>query len=109
MTVPEALGRSLREFGPALGIAQLIALGLAVLCYRRQLRYGAGRAERILWPLFVLLLGLPGWIGYRFGRRWPVLETCPNCGDAVPRDRGECARCTAAFPLPALQGTEVFA
>lgn len=108
-TDSEALGRALTEFWPALAVAQLLALGFAVLCYRRQLRYGVSRGERIVWPLFVLLLGLPGWIGYRFGRRWPVLEKCPTCGDAAPRDRGECVRCTAEFPLPALKGTEVFA
>jgi hypothetical protein len=109
ITYPEALGRALTEFWPALAIAQMIALAFAVLCYRRQVRYGVSRAECIVWPLFVLLLGLPGWIGYRFGRSWPVLETCPACGGVVPRDRGDCARCAAEFPLPALKGTEVFA
>jgi hypothetical protein len=108
-SLPEAMVLTLVDFWPALAIAQLLALGFAVLCYRRQLRYGVSRGERIVWPLFVLLLGLPGWIGYRFGRSWPVLEKCPSCGDAVPRDRGECVRCTAEFPLPALKGTEVFA
>jgi hypothetical protein len=108
-TYPEALGRSLEEFAPAFVIAQLIAVGLAVVCHRRQVRYGAGRAERIVWPLFVLVLGLPGWIGYRFGRSWPVLESCPECGASVPRDRDGCARCAAEFARPALRGTEVFA
>jgi hypothetical protein len=108
-TLTEAFVRALREFWPALAIAQMIAFAFAVLCYRRQVRYGVGRVERIVWPLFVLLLGLPGWIGYRFGRSWPVLETCPACGGVVPRDRRDCARCAAEFPLPALKGTEVFA
>jgi hypothetical protein len=108
-TPAEALVRALTEFWPALAIAQMIALGFAVLCYRRQLRYGVSRTERIIWPLFVLLLGLPGWIGYRFGRSWPVLESCPECGAAVPRDRESCLRCTEDFPRPALKGTEVFA
>ncbi|HEY7314306.1 MAG TPA: hypothetical protein VH643_33450 [Gemmataceae bacterium] len=108
-SLPEAMVLTLVDFWPSLAVAQLLALGLAVLCYRRQLRYGASRGERIVWPLFVLLLGLPGWIGYRFGRRWPVLEKCPTCGDAVPRDRGDCVRCTTEIPLPALKGTEVFA
>jgi len=108
-TPAEALGRALTEYWPALAIAQMIALGLAVLCYRRQMRYGTSRTERIVWPLFVLLFGLPGWIGYRFGRTWPVLEACPECGVAVPRDRERCLRCTIDFPPPALKGTEVFA
>ncbi|MGH7224680.1 MAG: hypothetical protein ACRELF_15770, partial [Gemmataceae bacterium] len=108
-TYPQALGQALTEFWPAFALAQLLALGLALLCYRRQVRYGASRAERLIWPLFVFLLGLPGWIGYRFGRKWPVLESCPDCGVAVPRDRENCLRCTNDFPRPALKGTEVFA
>lgn len=105
----EAFVRALTEFWPALASAQMIAFGLAVLCYRRQARYGVGRAERFVWPLFVLMLGLPGWIGYRFRRSWPVLESCPECGAAVPRDREGCLRCANDFPRPALKGTEVFA
>jgi hypothetical protein len=108
-TPAEALSRAFAEFWPALAIAQTIAFALAMLCYRRQVRYGVSRTERIVWPLFVLLFGLPGWIGYRFGRSWPVLETCPDCGANVPRDRESCLRCTNDFPRPALKGTEVFA
>jgi hypothetical protein len=108
-TPAEALGRALAEFWPALAIAQTIAFALALLCYRRQVRYGVSHTERIVWPLFVLLFGLPGWIGYRFGRSWPVLEACPDCGATVPRDRESCLRCTNDFPRPALKGTEVFA
>jgi hypothetical protein len=106
---PEALRYSLRIYWRSLVIAQLVAIALAVLCYRRQLRYGATPAERVLWPLFVLALGLPGYVGYRFGRSWPVLETCSGCNALVPRDRDACARCAAEFPAPALLGTEVFA
>jgi hypothetical protein len=108
-THAEALGRGVREFGWALGIAQLVAAAFAVLCYRRQVRYGAAGRERIVWPLFVLLLGLPGWVGYRFGRSWPVLEACPACAAEAPRDRRECVRCEADYPRPARKGTEVFA
>jgi hypothetical protein len=108
-TYEETLGRMTAEFWPALVIAQLLAAGFAVLCYRRQTRYRASGCERVVWPLFVLALGLPGWVAYRFGQTWPVLETCPACGASVPRDRGECAHCDADFPGPALKGTEVFA
>lgn len=108
-TPAESLMRAMHEFWPALAIAQMIAVAFAMLCYRRQVRYGASCAERFVWPLFVLLFGLPGWIGYRFGRSWPVLEACPSCGAAVPRDREGCLRCTNEFPRPALKGTEVFA
>lgn len=108
-TPAEALARALREFWPALAVAQMIAFGFAVLCYRRQVHYGVRRAERLVWPFFVLLLGLPGWIGYRFGRSWPMLESCPECGAVVPRDRANCVRCDNDFSQPALKGTEVFA
>jgi len=108
-TYPEALRRALLELWPALLLAQLLAAGLAVLCYRRQVRYGASRGERLVWSLFVLAFGLPGWLAYRFGRSWPVLESCPACDAAVPRDRGCCGHCEAEFPRPALKGTEVFA
>lgn len=108
-TYTVALRRILAEFWPALMVAQLLAAGLAFLCYRRAVRYRATRSERALWPLFVFALGLPGWVAYRFGLPWPVLESCPACGTDVPQDRGDCARCEATFPRPALKGTEVFA
>jgi hypothetical protein len=108
-TYPDALGRAFGEFWPALVLAHLLAAGLAVLCYRRQVRYGASGAERVVWPLFVLTFGLPGWVGYRFGRSWPVLESCPACTVRVPRDRECCVCCEIEFPRPALKGTEVFA
>ena len=74
----------LSECWPSLMLAQLLATGLAILCYRRQRHYSASGSERLLWPLFVLAFGLPGWVAYRFGRSWPVLESCPACGAGVP-------------------------
>src|SRR5262249_7710843 len=106
---PAALVRALGEFVPALGIAQLVALALAVLCFRRQVAYGGVGWGRVVWPLLGLVLGLPGWVGYRLGRSWPVREECPACGARVARDRGECGRCEAEFPPAARKGTEVFA
>jgi hypothetical protein len=106
---PAALERAVAEFWRALLLAQLVSVGLAALCYRRQVRYGVRRGDRVVWPLFILVLGLPGWIGYRFGRAWPVLESCPACEVAVPRDRGDCVRCATEFPRPRFKGTEVFA
>lgn len=105
----EGLGQSVRFFYPGLLFTLVVGAALAVVCYRRQVLYGASRTERVVWPLFVLALGLPGWLAYRFGCSWPRLERCPQCQAAVPRDREHCARCAAAFPRPALEGTEVFA
>jgi hypothetical protein len=105
----EALGLAIRDCLPSIIVAQLLAVIFAWSCYRRQLGYGAKGCERVIWPLFVLVLGLPGWIGYRFGRTWPVLDACDTCGVTVPRDAETCSRCTAEFADPPRVGTEVFA
>ena len=105
----DVLWPAVADFWPALAITQALAAGLALLCYRREVRFRANAAERLLWPLFVLAFGLPGWIGYRYGRSWPMLESCPACSRNVPHDRGFCACCEAEFPPPELKGTEVFA
>jgi hypothetical protein len=104
-----ALGRGLAAGWPVVLLVHFVAGVLAWLAYRRLVRYGASRAERVVCPVFVLVLGLPGWLGFRFARSWPVLEACPNCAVVVPRDRVPCAVCGADFPSPALRGTEVFA
>jgi hypothetical protein len=72
-------------------------------------RYGAGRRERMIWPIFVFAFGLFGWIGFRFHRSWPALEPCSACHVVVPRDRSACEACRADFPLPEMKGTEVLA
>ncbi len=106
---PQALAQAVGEFWPSLLLVHLLSAWLAWLCYQRQVRFATGKMERIIWPVFVFVCGLPGWIGYRYGRWWPRLERCPSCAGEVPRDRVECARCQADFPLPAPRGTEVFA
>jgi hypothetical protein len=108
-TYGEAFVLAVTQFWPSLAVASFIGVVCAVLCYRRLVRYRASRSDRIVWTSFVLLLGLPGWIGFRFGRAWPVLEECPSCRTTVPRDRETCVGCAEAFPGPALKGTEVFA
>jgi hypothetical protein len=91
----------------------LMAVGLSVICAAaasiRLARYSVSRTDRILWPLFVLLMGVPGWIGFRFCRSWPVLDTCVHCNARVPMDHEECVACSTEFPMPAKRGTEVFA
>ncbi len=86
----------------------LLAGGLgAVAAYRRQKRFGLPHAGA--WAAFAFVLGVPGWIAYRFHRKWPVLEECPACHQASPRDREACLDCGALFPPPPLKGIEVFA
>jgi hypothetical protein len=91
------------------GLAALLAIGTAtgVAAYRRQKRFGLPHA--VGWAVFAFLLGIPGWIAYRFHRPWPVLEECPACRQAAPRDREACTECGADFPPPPLKGIEVFA
>jgi hypothetical protein len=108
-TYGEAVVGVIAEYWPSLVAAEVLAAGFALLCHRRQVRYGASGAGRLAWPLFVLVFGLPGWVAFRFGQAWPVLEPCPACGAAAPRDREGCASCAADFPRPALKGTEVYA
>jgi hypothetical protein len=105
----KGLAQALAEYGLALVGVHGLAAVLAGLTYHRLVRYGADRGERLAWPLFVFVFGLPGWVAFRFGRSWPVRERCPECGAVVPRDRSACAVCRTSFPLPALKGTEVFA
>lgn len=108
-TYSEGLKQAISEFWPSLVIVHVMALALAWLCHRREVRHGGSRAECIIWPMFVFLLGLPGWIGYRFCRSWPAIEPCPTCKQPIPRDRQKCAACQTQFPLPDLKGTEIYA
>ena len=105
--LPTAVVRTLAEAWPALLLVYLMSASLAWLAYRRQVRYalpGAGA-----WSAFVALFGVPGWLAYRWHRRWPVLEACGECRRPAPRDRENCASCGHVFAPPALLGTEVFA
>jgi hypothetical protein len=104
---PTALAKSLPVVWlPALLVC-VVSVIAAAATYRRQRRYsGTGAAA---WAIFVLLLGVPGWIGYRLHRSWPARTRCEHCGRVVPRDRATCLACAAEFPPPAARGIEVFA
>lgn len=105
----EAVRRALREYSSTLIVSVLISTIFALLGYRRASRYGLSHFERTLWVLFVFGLGLPGWIGFRYGRTWPALEICPSCEKQIPGNRDACARCGVEFHAPAELATEVFA
>ncbi|MGA2256110.1 MAG: hypothetical protein ABSG53_15795 [Thermoguttaceae bacterium] len=102
-----ALAQVLAACWPAFLVVTLLAAALAWYCWCRHHRYC--QPSSVVWFVFVLLLGLPGLVGYLFHRRWPVLEKCPACGHVVPRDREACAQCGAVFPPPQPKGCEVFA
>ena len=105
----EALQMAFSEYALYLLITVAAGAALAIACYRRQALYQSTPRQRILWPLFVFLFGVPGWIGYRYCRPWPPLEVCPACHELAPRDDELCAVCGQEFPLPETKGTEIFA
>jgi hypothetical protein len=106
-TYAAALRILLMRTWPSMLAVLAVASAVAVLAYRRQKRFGLPNAG--WWAAFVFLLGIPGWIAYRFHRIWPVLEECPSCRQPSPRDRTACLDCGASFPPPPLKGIEVFA
>lgn len=105
--LPAAMAHSLSDAWPALSVVYLLAALLACMTYRRQVRYALPAAG--LWAAFVFVLGLPGWLAYRWHRDWPVLKECGECHRAAPRDREACAACGSLFAAPPPLGTEVFA
>ena len=102
----ESLPVSCRQLAGPIAVVSLAAIGLAAWCFRRHRRYAQPGAW--MWCVFVLLLGLPGLIGYLLHRRWPVCETCTACGRRVAGDRDTCQACGAVFPAPPPTGTEIF-
>jgi hypothetical protein len=106
-TYGEGLVAACRRFREAIVVVSLAATALAAWCFRRHKRYAQSGAW--VWCVFVLLLGVPGLIGYLLHRRWPVFETCSACGRRGVGDRETCQACGAAFPAPPPIGTEVFA
>lgn len=88
------------------GLICLLTLASAGVCWSRQRRYCQGGTW--VWVAFVLLLGPPGWLGYRYSRPWPHLAPCPACGKKAPRDRPACAFCGADFPPASATGTEIY-
>jgi hypothetical protein len=91
----------------ALLLVLLVSAGLAIWCHRRQRRHSDQGA--VAWAVFVLAMGLPGFVGYLLHRRWPATEFCANCRKISPRDRDACLHCGNPFPQPAPKGIEIFA
>ena len=102
-----ALGKGLHTYWPMLLVTGAICVVLAMLCYRRQRRYGLPWTW--VWVGFVLLFGVPAYLGYLAHRSWPSRLPCPSCGKPVPRNREACFACNHDFPAPPPKGIEVFA
>jgi hypothetical protein len=103
----DALERTLSGTWPGLVANCLIGVLAAVACVRQQRAFVLSGTP--VWAIFVLLLGVPGLLGYLCHRSWPPRSACPACGQMAPRDRPACRDCGQAFPLPARSGMEIFA
>jgi hypothetical protein len=106
---PAAVSAMLKSSWPSLLVFGALALVLAMMAKRRSRVFGLSKREQFAWAVFVLLLGLPAYVGFLLSRRWPIRLLCPNCHARAPRDRSACAECGARFPAPALKGIEIFA
>jgi hypothetical protein len=109
LSYPAAIAGVIRRLWPSLlGVAALTSI-LAIITWRRCGSFGLTQRERAAWLIFVLLLGLPAFVGFLLGRRWVVRQPCASCHALAPRDRDECAHCGTRFPDPSLLGIEIFA
>ena len=86
-------------------ILGVVSIPLGIVVFVRHRRFGDRAA--LIWAVYVMLMGVPGAIGYWLHRRWPPTERCSRCGADAPRDRDACLRCGAAFPLPSPKGVEM--
>jgi hypothetical protein len=108
-SLPAAVTALLKDTWPGLIAVLALSIVLAILAQRRSRAFGLSRREQIAWSVFVLLFGLPAYVGFRLVRRWPIRQPCPNCHAQAPRDRVACAACGMPFPDPSLNGIEIFA
>jgi hypothetical protein len=92
-----------------LTVVVAFSLVLAAAGWRKSRAFGLSQREQVAWVVFIVLFGVPGYVGYLVHRRWPNRQQCPSCQVQSPRDRPACAECGTAFPEPVLKGTEIFA
>jgi hypothetical protein len=104
-----AITALLKDSGASLIAVLALSIVLTILAQRRSRAFGLSRREQIAWSVFVLLFGLPAYVGFPLIRRWPTRQPCPNCHAQAPRDRLACAECGMRFPDPSLKGIEIFA
>ncbi len=81
---PAVLTALLKDSAPSLIAVLALALILAGMAWRRCRAFGLSRQGQIAWAVFVLLFGLPAFVGFLLYRRWPIREPCPNCQTQVP-------------------------
>jgi hypothetical protein len=110
---PESYGSAfvamIKDSWPSVLAIFAVSLVLGVMTQRRSRDFGLSRRLQLAWAAFVVLLGLPAFVGFRLSRSWPVRQPCPQCHASAPRDRWACSECGARFPAPARTGIEIFA
>jgi hypothetical protein len=106
---PAAVVAVFKALWPSLVAASVLASILAIVTWRRTRSFGVPKREQLAWVVFMLLCGLPAFVGFLLHRRWPTRQPCPSCQARAPRDRVACALCGTRFPDPFLRGTEIFA
>ncbi len=87
----------------------LASLIYAALAWRFGLRHQVSPKTRWLWTISVFWTGLFGLLTLLVLREWPPRIACETCGKKRSVAQETCAHCDAAWPVPALDGTEIFA
>jgi hypothetical protein len=80
----------------------LIGLVLGIRVYIKSGRAGLAKSERKAWLFTVLLLGIPGYIGYKLTNPRQIQVTCKNCGKGRRPDMDSCHNCGASWNLDEL-------
>jgi hypothetical protein len=96
-----------RDSWPSLLAIQVLSSLLAAAAWHRARAFALPTSEQFVWFAFIFLTGIPGYVGYRLHRRWPLLQDCPRCRSRVPWDRHVCAACGRPFPSAAVKGIEI--
>ncbi len=79
----------------------------AAIAFALGRRYAFTRAGRIGWTIAVLLLGPAALLTLFAIYYWPARERCLSCGRKRVVKHETCDHCTARFPSPATDGTEI--
>ena len=95
-----------RDAWPQLLTAGVVGIAAAISTYRRQRKYGLPWTWA--WTGFVLLFGLPAYVGYLAHRSWPAAAVSELWATCAARSAGVfCLR--PRVPPPPPKGIEVFA
>lgn len=65
-------------------------------------------ALALVFIVFHLLCGFPGFIAFLCVQEWPVRIVCPRCNKIRLVDHARCEHCEAGFAPAGKNGTEIF-